>query len=151
MLEFFWFVHKRINQKTKEDEEDDMNTNGKFIIVSLEDQKVYAFCDKKIDFELECLANDIPLGKAGIRKKLRSNNVLSELIGREVFFILSLLVLVRERKQIKSVFFYQDHFISDDHRADIKLREGDAKRLFEWARVGTPVIIQKESLGEYRP
>lgn len=122
----------------------------KEIIVSLDEQKVYALKNGKLIFSLRCSTGRkgraTPTGRFKVTAKLRYNRALPELGGGPIPFSLRVPMYDPKQKRIRRIAFHQYHYVPKRPASNgcIRLAKGDAEKLFYWAEVGTIVIVQKK-------
>lgn len=124
----------------------------KCIVVSLDAQRVYALEGQTLVFELKCstgrTGRETPVGRFQVAAQLRYNRALPELGGAAIPFTLRVPMYDPKQRRTRRINFHQYHHVPAKPVSNgcIRLKEGDAERLFYWVRVGTPVIVQKEPL-----
>lgn len=121
----------------------------KKIIVSLEEQKVYAYEGRKLVLELKCSTGrpglETPTGEFKVTGKRRYNRALPELGGASIPFTLRVPMYDPKQRSVRRIAFHEYSEVPDKPASNgcIRLKKGDAERLFYWADVGTRVIVQK--------
>lgn len=117
----------------------------KSIFVDLKTQTLTAKeADKRV-YVFPCSTgrnNKTPSGEWPIRAKARWNKSLAEYGSVEIPYSLKLDIVQGGRRHLISIHAYRSVPRYPASHGCIRLRAGDAKKLFEWAKVGTVVRVK---------
>jgi lipoprotein-anchoring transpeptidase ErfK/SrfK len=121
----------------------------RYIVVELKHQRLHAIENGQIVLTANCSTgknNATPEGEWLIREKRRSNRALPAFGGVSIPYSLRLDVVKNGRRRLIAIHAHSHVPRRPASHGCIRLKHAEAKRLFEWATVGTLVRIEKKAL-----
>lgn len=124
----------------------------KRILVILDTQRVYALEGDKLVFEFRCSTGrkglETPVSKGEpykITAKLPVGKALPELGGATIYWQMRVPMFDPKQRRTRRIGFHSSDNVPNYPASSgcIRLQKADAKKLFEWARVGTPVWVHQ--------
>lgn len=119
------------------------------IVVVLQTQRAYALRDGLVVHEAHCCtgrpARPTPEGTWPVREKRRYNRALPEYGGAPIPYSLRLDVVRNGRRPRIAIHAYHSVPARPSSNGCIRLRRPDAQVFFEFAEVGTPVIVSRSA------
>jgi lipoprotein-anchoring transpeptidase ErfK/SrfK len=127
--------------------------SGKLIVVDLGAQTLYAYegAEKVMEMKVSTGRPGLatPTGEFKVTEKLRHNRALPELGGGSIPFTLRVPMFDPKQKKVRRIAIHQYHDTPARPASNgcIRVRKGDAEKLFNWAEIGTPVhVVDEEPL-----
>lgn len=118
------------------------------IVVDLKKQRVIALEGEKQIYNFHCSTgrNDrTPAGDFSVRQKARYNKALPKYGSVPIPYSLRLDIVKNGKRHLIAIHAFKSVPRYPASHGCIRLKYGDAKKLFEWAEVGIPVIITKNA------
>lgn len=122
---------------------------GKAILILLKQQRLYAVEDGQTIYNFHVSTGrdglSTPVGKTVVQRKLRYNRALPEFGGGSIPYTLRIYLYdpkVKRRRRI-NIHAYSSVPTRPASHGCVRLAYVSAKKLFDWAEKGTPVIVME--------
>lgn len=124
------------------------------IVVDLKNQRVIALEGDKQVYNFHCSTgrhNRTPEGTFNVRQKARYNKALPKYGSVPIPYSLKLDIVKGGRRVYIAIHAFKSVPSYPASHGCIRLRYGDARKLFEWAEAGIPVTITKDAAAVITP
>jgi len=125
--------------------------NRQIILVDLKKQRVRAFEDGAQVYDFHCSTgrnNATPAGDWSIRQKARYNRALPKYGSVPIPYSLRLDIVKDGKRHLIAIHAFGSVPRYPASHGCIRLRYSDARKLFQWAKVGIPVLIRSHLTDE---